>query len=305
MPITRTPFIKPPTIKKKKTGGVSWEDVGAGDYSWGSTWGDLTAGDPNPPIQPGILNFTPDLPAEGVYINTDPLTGNTTYRDTGTNLRPSGVGGGGIGGEGGDTGADPENKGGGNTSVPPPKKPYNYMDYLTSDPGYIAAWGTFNKTKGDAFANLRGAIRQMMISSGYDPTSELRRLGGDPNAQLRDEVNEYGAFIDDATREAMGANRYSTKNMLGQQRKVSEDQLRNALAARGLSTSGAFAGGTSVIGQNQRFGEEGALRDLLDKLGQGISGYRGIESGARTARDAAIEAVATRLAGLPAAPGGA
>lgn len=126
----------------------------------------------------------------------------------------------------------------------------DYAAILAADPTLLSAGGDLLEAEGALGDARRSAIRRAIIAAGLAPQQAL-------------------ADIDEATRQAALANRFSTMAELERSRGRSQADLGAGLGARGLTFSGAQQGGSERIQEGFERGTQQLTTSLLDA----IAGY--------------------------------
>ena len=163
----------------------------------------------------------------------------------------------------------------------------SYKLELTSDPLYQQVMDSFSGALSGARSSLRDQIRNAVIQSGYD----IRN-------QIPSDLGDYAADIDPATAAAAAGNQLSGRAQLQQALDRGRSNLDYSLAARGVLRSGAEATGQTDLQQQYQTQSNSQMQSLLDAIRGGVGGYTNLVSDQTSARNAALEQIASRLAAL-------
>lgn len=160
-----------------------------------------------------------------------------------------------------------------------------YQDQILSDPGSVAAQGSFDANVSNLALARRDAIQRAIINAGWDPSTGL--TGG---------LASYAGDVDPTTLAAAAANPMSQRSQLQQQLTQANQDMPYDLAASGLDRSGAAAIGQSNLQQQYQTASYQGLQDLLGSITGAANDYAGGFNTAQQQLEAAREAIAARLA---------
>ena len=139
-----------------------------------------------------------------------------------------------------------------NPSIGIPGYDPDYAALIRSDPSLLQGESDIALYQTQLDNSMRDVIRKAVISAGLDPGASI------------------GA-VDDATRAAARANQFSQAAELATTRGRQQTDLEAALAARGILSSGALAGGGQRVQQAYERGTSNLLNDLLARI-SGVEG---------------------------------
>jgi hypothetical protein len=167
--------------------------------------------------------------------------------------------------------------------------PNGYLGELEADPMWQAAAAAY-RARSDALRSaLTGGIETLGIRSGYDLGSAMR---GNPS------LAAYAGDFTDADRLAAEQNPFSTRALNQQAFDTGQRALRYQLAGQGTLRGGGWGTGNTGLLNTQRLNDYNAMNQLLDQITGNVGTYlSGIDQATAT-RNAAQEAVASRLAQL-------
>jgi hypothetical protein len=159
-----------------------------------------------------------------------------------------------------------------------------YQDEILSDPGSVAAQGTYDTTLNELANQRRDAIQRAVIQAGWDP-----------GAQLPASAQGFAGDINDTTRSAAAQNQLSTRAQLQSQYDTAMHAMPYQLAATGMGRSGQVGVQGGEYNKQFQTATNTGMQDLLSSiLGFGNT-YSGGVSNAASALDAARAAIAQRL----------
>lgn len=161
----------------------------------------------------------------------------------------------------------------------------DYTTEITDDPVYRAALASYNANTQQGRNSLRDSMRQLVIASGIDPTG-----------QIPGDLAGYAADLDKGTLDVAAQNPFSTMAGLRNALAGGQQNLRYALAARGIGGSGGEASGQSVLNMNYQQGTNEALQKLLGDLRSGVGSYTGLVGTEQGKLSTSMSDVAARLA---------
>lgn len=200
-------------------------------------------------------------------------------------------------------------------AAPPSKGPF--ATWLAGDLPYGAAQKTFGSAQQSAHNNLRDLIRSKLIAAGINlnPSAVQSELAGYGDAVDREVGSALGEALDPATLATAATNPGSAMAGLSNALAAGKQDLRNALAARGLLGTAPFGAGTytdsagtvrngfeDVLKNNYDVGSQNLLANVLGDIRTGIAGTGGYVPsllGAQTNLDQALAEAQSRYNALP------
>jgi hypothetical protein len=157
---------------------------------------------------------------------------------------------------------------------------------IQGDPLWQNATDAFASGSGAGRASLREQFRNAVIQSGY----------GDIVGKMPSDLSEYGADLNQETLDTAAQNPLSARAQLQGALDKGKSQLLYQLAARGVLRSGELEVGNTGLQQQYDVASNQQQQDLLTALRGGVGQYRGLLDTLTQNRNAALEAIATRLA---------
>jgi len=155
----------------------------------------------------------------------------------------------------------------------------DYSSLLQSDPGYMMA-------NAGVMADAATAARQR----ASDVRSAIVGFGGTPAGWN----NGFGD-VDPATLAAAQANPYSTLATIARQRSMGNTDLLQALAGRGIVSSGALTGGQNMLQSSMEQAQQKGIDSLLASLGGYARNYANTMRDLQNTRMGALSDAAGRV----------
>src|SRR5215467_12998615 len=128
-----------------------------------------------------------------------------------------------------------------------------YQGEILSDPGSVAALGTFGAQTDQYAATRADAIQRAIINSGYTP-------------QMTGGLASYAGDVTPGTLAAAAANPMSQRAQLDMQMNQAQSNLPYDLAAGGQGRSGASAIAQGNLQRQYQTGQYQGMQDLLDAI---------------------------------------
>jgi hypothetical protein len=168
--------------------------------------------------------------------------------------------------------------------------PSQQITEIENEPDYISGLGDYNSRLQGNTNVLNDALRQAVISSGYDWTNSS------DVANLSPLLQPYTGVIDQTTRDAAAANPFSTKAQLAQALSRGLTGVNYDLGARGAARSGAAASHAQALNEQAQLQRNNAVNAMLSGLGTNLSTYTQGNQSALDTWQGVKTAVANRLA---------
>jgi len=160
---------------------------------------------------------------------------------------------------------------------------------LGADPMWQRALDQYKNALGIGRNNLRDAIQQAVIRSGF----------GDIKGRLTGGLADYADDLDQTTIDAANTNQTSARAVLEQDYNRRLNLLPYQLAARGQRMSGTATTAATALEENQQRTLENTRNDLLDALRGNVTGFGTLQSQLGAELETNLGNVATRLGQAP------